>query len=768
MASPRLSPDRKHTAAIELIEFTCLQFENGRQRLPFFFVFYILKTRLSVSPMNAYLPLNQQDPHFLIGEIIDLRYRNHDNGYSVMVVRLNNGRDAIVVGHTFAVKNESIAASGEWVEHPRYGLQFLADEIVFARPSSTESIIKVLSSGMIPSLGEALARRIVQRFGLDTFSVIEEAPHLLREVSGIGQARSQHIARHWSAHRMASRAMAYLASYGIKVGVAIRAYRHFGADLHNILHQDPYRLCEVPGISFAQADHIAKEIGHFNLTARIKAAILHVLHHANEEGHSGLPSEQCRERVAKLMTPEHPYPQLPDDAWEAAIHSPQNSFILEHEYIWSEHLYRMENECAHWIIDRIRQPALSIRSHERAWQDAIAKAENMSGIRLTEAQRQAVINAARHRVSIITGGPGTGKTTLLKVLLKAASIERLSVTLTAPTGKAAKRMEEVTGHPAFTVAKAIGQMSHRKHTIATDLWVIDETSMVDIYTFRQILASASDATNLIFIGDIHQLPSIGPGAVLRDLIQSAVVPVVTLDTVFRQTKTSPIVQAAHLILNGEMIPPCREDGLHVIYESDPEKILQKTVRAATECKDPSSVQVLSPMRKGMLGVNALNPIIQRKLSAEGAPRLVANDKTFILGDRIIHLKNNYELEVMNGEVGLISGIGDHYIEVNYDVDHRVTYTFDWFDQIDHAYALTVHKSQGSQYPVVVIPLVSEHSVMLCRPVLYTALTRAMSWCVIYAQPQAMRTLLRHSRLRPRHTTLARWLSEYAASHSAQP
>lgn len=718
--------------------------------------------------MSAYLPLPQQDPNFIIGEIIELRYRNHDNGYSVMTVRLSNGRDAVVVGHTFAVKNESIAASGEWVEHPRYGLQFQANEIVFARPSSTESIIKVLSSGIIPSLGEALAKRIVQRFGLDTFSVIEEAPHLLREVSGIGQARSQHIARHWSAHRMASRAMAYLASYGIKVGVAMRAYRHFGADIHNILHHDPYRLCEVPGISFAQADHIAKEMGHFNLTARIKAAIIHVLHHANDEGHIGLPLEQCRERAAKLMIPEHPYPELPDDEWETAIHDPQNSFVVEQDHIWSEHLYRIENECAHWLIERIRQPALFTPSQERAWRDAIAKAETLSGIILTEAQRQAVINAARYRVSIITGGPGTGKTTLLKVLLKAASIERLSVTLTAPTGKAAKRMEEVTGHPAFTVAKAIGQMSQRKNIIATDLWVIDETSMVDIYTFRQILASASDTTNLIFIGDTNQLPSIGPGAVLRDLIQSAVAPIITLDALFRQTGNSPIVQAAHMILHGEMLPPCREQGLHVIYESDPEKILQKTVRAATECKDPASVQVLSPMRKGTLGVNALNPIIQRKLSTENAPRLTANDKTFILGDRVIHLKNNYELEVMNGEVGNVTDISDHYIEVEYDVGHRVTYTFDWFDQIDHAYALTVHKSQGSQYPIVVIPLVSEHSVMLCRPVLYTALTRAMSWCVIYAQPQAMRTLLRYSRLRPRHTTLARWLSEYAAPHSAQP
>lgn len=712
------------------------------------------------------LSIPAAEERFIKGEIVKVRYRNPDNAYSVLLLRTPSRQEVTVVGHTMAVEHEMIAAEGEWQTHEKYGLQFHASQITFAAPSNKESIVKVLSSGVIPGIGEGIAKRIVEHFGLETFAVIEDNPQRLREIKGIGEAKCRAITQHWANHRIASRAMTYLSSYGISIGVAVRAYRRFGGDLGHIVRDMPYRLCEVSGISFAIADRIAKQSGKIDTMARVSAALQHAVHRSVDEGNVGATHEECRRAVARLLEPDHPHPDIDDDTWQKVLSQSHQGIVIDDTHVWEGGLHQMEQTIADSLAARIHSPPLLSRVSPATWRHALDLAERQTSTRLTKEQRQAILNAAEHPVSIVTGGPGTGKTTLLKVLLRAASSCHLTVTLTAPTGKAAKRMEEVTGHEAHTIAKATGQMTGSPNVIASDLWVIDETSMVDLHTLRVILHSASPSTTLIFIGDANQLPSIGPGAVLRDLIESEVIPVTTLSNVFRQADRSPIITAAHEVLNGEILRETNRHGLIVRYVDDLHKIRDLVLRASTKAKNPQSVQVLTPMRKGTLGVEALNPAIQSCLIKDPSNPFTVGERRFHVGDRVIHLKNNYDIEVMNGEVGDVTEVSAKHMTVHYGDDHEVDYTAAIIDQVAHAYALTVHKSQGSQYPVVVIPITSEHRMMLCRPVLYTALTRAIDWCVIYAQRQAMLALQRYPRMKPRHTRLAERLRD-AARRSAQ-
>lgn len=697
----------------------------------------------------------------LAGTVERIVYESADTRFLVGRLQREDSREKVTfVGSALNLApGQRVRLVGAWSIHPKFGRQFEVKEVHLLEPETQEGIEQYLGSGLIHGIGPELARRLVAAFGRETLRVIEEEPERLTEVPGIGEKRAAQIREAFVKQREAHAAMVFLSEHGIGPTLAARIYKHFGAATLTVLRQHPYRLAEdIPGIGLRTADAIAQKLGLApDVPERIVAGLIHTLHEAANEGHLFLEEDTLVTETAGLL-------DLPEEIVRNALPAfvTQGKIVSEQGRVYLPSLFAAETEAAYRLA-RLRTtepPALAV-DVERA----IAWAEKRAGLAFSQGQRLALRRALTEKLLVITGGPGTGKTTVVKSILAIFERKGVPFLLASPTGRAAKHLESVTGHPAKTLHRLLEfspvtqQFARNEtHPLATDLVIVDEASMIDQPLLANFLAALRPTTRLIFIGDVDQLPSVGPGNVLFDLIAGNVIPVVRLDTVFRQAGQSGIVSNAHRINRG-LFPIFNQTDFRFIAAADAEDALRHVLEWTTRIlpeemgADPlRDVQVLSPMHRGEAGVTRLNAALQAALNPKGES---IPKRAFRVGDKVMQLRNNYELDVYNGDMGRITRVdavlGE--VEVAYD-DRRVLYSFDELDNLGLAYAVTVHKSQGSEYPYVVLPLLREHYLMLQRNVLYTAVTRAKRQVVIIGDYRALGRAVRNNKITRRKTAFA--------------
>ena len=690
----------------------------------------------------------------LAGLVERVTFHNEDSGFCVLRVKARGQRDLItVIGHAAAIgAGEFVQASGRWVNDRTHGVQFRADFLRSAPPTTAEGIEKYLASGMIKGIGPIYAKALVKVFREQVFDVIEQKPERLQEVDGIGPKRAESIVAAWADQKAIREIMIFLHNHGVGTSRAVRIFKTYGADAIRLISENPYRLArDIRGIGFKSADQIAQKLG-IEKTAmiRARAGIGYALTEAMDEGHCGLPRDELLTMAAALL--EVPA-EIVETALELELHDGDvvADIVDERPCIFLAGLHRAERA----IAARLR----SLATGPLPWpaidaEKAIPWVEAKAAITLAESQRVAVRLALSSKMLVITGGPGVGKTTLINSILKILSVKGVRIALAAPTGRAAKRMSESTGLEAKTIHRLLeadpvhgGFRRREDNTLECDLLVVDETSMIDVPLIHALLKAVPDPAALILVGDVDQLPSVGPGQVLADIIGSGVVPVVRLTEVFRQAAESRIIVNAHRINQG-LMPEWVQDpasDFHFIECADPEdgvaKILQivrERIPARYGLDRIRDIQVLCPMNRGGLGARSLNIDLQKALNPPGELRVERFGSTFALGDKVMQVENDYDKEVYNGDLGVIRSIDPEASEMLIEFDGRpVTYGFGELDEIVLAYATTVHKSQGSEYPAVVIPLTTQHYPMLQRNLLYTAVTRGKRLVVIVGQKKAL-------------------------------
>ncbi len=729
----------------------------------------------------------EREDETLEGTLERVVFTNPETGWSV--VRITPDEPSPGAGpHLTAVGNlhgaqpgERLRLTGEWGQDAKYGRQFRVESFLGLEPRTLDGIAKFLGSGLIAGIGPAMATRMVERFGIDTLEVIEREPERLREVKGIGAVRAETIQKAFVEQRELRDAMVFLQSYGVTPRLAVRICHRYGDRTVAVVRENPYRLAEeMWGVGFKTADQIAGTLG-FGETSpeRVRAGVLHTMARSADDGHVYLPHGKLLEDASTLLGVS---PDLCSDALEALVASAD---LVDQALpsrpsrraVYTPELYRAETGVAEDIARLVEAeselPEIDI---ERAleWFEA------RHGFTLAPLQRQAVAGGLSERISIVTGGPGTGKTTLVKAITEILSAKGQRLQLAAPTGRAANRLAESTGLPARTIHRLLEYDPHR-HTflrgpgrpLEVDVLIVDEVSMLDCSLTHLLLAAIPSGGRLVMLGDGDQLPSVGPGRVLDDLIASERVPVVALTEIFRQARASQIVRNAHLVNKGRLPPldpppeipagdPSRSrPDFFFIERHDPEEVLETLVHLVTE-RIPASfgfdplreIQVLTPMRRGRLGTVQLNQELQARLNPS-ARRVERGAVALGIEDRVMQVRNNYDLGVFNGDIGTVSGIDSDAEVVTVSINGRdVAYTTDDLEELVLAYACSIHKSQGSEYPCVVLPLHSQHHVMLERNLLYTALTRARSLVVIVGTRQAVQTAVRNHRPRRRFTLLA--------------
>lgn len=702
--------------------------------------------------------------------VVGITFRNEENGYTVF--RCETKKDPkpiVVVGCTLAREGESVSLRGHWKNDPKHGLQFQATSVIAVRPDSPAAIEAYLASGVIRGIGPSMAKRIVATYGDKTLEILDNDPEAIGRVPGIGPKRVEGIKAAWREQSESRRIMVFLANQNISGALALRIYKQYGEDAIGVIQANPYRLArEVRGIGFSTADQIARDLGIPETSSqRIEAGIRHSLGEATSRGHCGLTRDALLQTASEAL---NLVPGWIEPVLEALMDTERPGFVRREipdfgECFFSEALNDAEKRSAYALREMLgRMPLWKISLEEAK---VIAKrAEQDAGVTLAEEQFAAVVMALTSRVSILTGGPGTGKTSTLNVILRALRMAKASVVLGAPTGKAAKRMRETTGHEASTVARLTGMgMGPGVETkpIEGDILILDESSMVDVMMLDKVLKGLSPGASLLFVGDVDQLPSVGPGRVLADLIESECIPTTRLTKVFRQAQASAIIRNAHRVNRGERLEDNAPQGeISDFYwiESDKERIPERIIDLVTRriperlgCT-PADVQVLSPMRKGPAGTDALNIALQAALNPHPVARIPRFGGRIGVGDRVLQTVNNYELGVMNGESGAVLDINAEEETLTVQVDDtEVVYPIRDADQLTLAAAMTVHKSQGSQFPAVVIPVTTQHYMMLTRPVIYTAITRAAKFCVLIGERRALEMAIKNARLEPRLTQL---------------
>lgn len=726
--------------------------------------------------MNA--TANQSEAGAAVGAPVSfrgtIRYvtsRNEDSGFSVLRVLPSDQRmgDLVtVVGLTLAEPGDDVTVSGAWTRHPRFGDQVKADTIMAVRPSTPDAIERFLSNGSLPGIGPATAKRIVTVFGAETLEVLDTHPERLGEVSKLGPTRVSAITAAWKEQNAGRDVMVFLAGQGLSQALSIRIYKRYGGMAPEVIRQNPYRLAsEVRGIGFLMADHIAMSLGvPKDSPNRIDAALRYVVEQATGQGHCGMP-------WSKVIAAARDVLELSEAHIDAQLHALLDAgddrllldVAADVPRVFTRKLHTAETAIAARMAAMIQLAGPWPGAGGAELDALIAEGEKQSGMALAAAQRQAVRLALTRRVSILTGGPGTGKTSTLGAILVAMKARRLSVKLAAPTGKAAKRMREATGHDAQTVARLIGMGTELPQPIECDVLVIDEASMMDVPMAEAVLDLLDDRASLLLVGDVDQLPSVGPGHVLGDLIDAGSVPVTRLTQVFRQAAQSAIIRNAHRINRGhgiEMAPPedAPKPDFYFIECNDPSEVAKRVVALVTQhipdrCGIAAEdVQVLSPMRRTETGTEALNAALRDAINPDPAARVARGGATFGMGDKVLQIVNNYDLGVMNGESGVVVGIDDDAKTMTVNVDSKdVVYPRDALDQLTLAYAMTIHKSQGSQFPAVVIPVTTQHYMMLLRSILYTGVTRASKFCVLVGQRKALDIAIRNDRMEARLTRL---------------
>lgn len=730
------------------------------------------------------------------GYVEHIVYRNEDNGYTVFHLNNEDGEVTCVGNFHFIEEGELLRMEGEYTTHKLYGLQFAVQTSEVCEPEDLVSIERYLGSGAIKGVGAALAGRIVKKFREDTFRIIEEEPERLAEVKGISERKAREIAVQAEKKKDLRRAMIYLQKYGISTTLAAKIYQQYGRNVYRIIEENPYRLADdVAGVGFKTADEIAAKVGiHTDSDYRIRSGIFYTLMQSIGEGHVYLLKDALTWRAGKLLEVEidNIEKYLMDLAMEKKV------VLKEAEdgvRVYSSRFYYMELNVAKMLHDlNISEEVSRERLLER-----LGKIEDATGLFLDEMQRKAVMEAAKQGILVLTGGPGTGKTTTINAMIRLFESEGMTILLAAPTGRAAKRMTETTGYEASTIHRLLevsgnpeeetigGFQRNEENPLDTDVLIIDEVSMVDLPLMNALLKAVMPGTRLILVGDQNQLPSVGPGSVLKDIIASGCFPVVMLTKIFRQAGESDIVVNAHKINRGEpVILDNKSRDFFFLKRQEPNVIIS-VMLTLIQKKLPKyvnagiyDIQVMTPMRKGLLGVERLNQILQQYLnppSPEKSEREYA-DRLFREGDKVMQIKNNYQLEwkiqtkygltvdkgqgVFNGDMGVVREINtyEETITVEYDEHRQVIYPYSMMDELELAYAITVHKSQGSEYPAVVIPLLQGPRQLYHRNLLYTAVTRAKKCVTLVGSEAVFQEMIRNNQDQKRNTSLAERIREF--------
>ncbi|WP_424138927.1 ATP-dependent RecD-like DNA helicase [Roseomonas chloroacetimidivorans] len=711
----------------------------------------------------------------LAGLVERVTYHNAENGFCVLRVKARGHRDLVtVVGHAASISaGEWVQLSGTWVNDRTHGLQFRAGFLKATQPTTIEGIEKYLGSGMIRGIGPVYAKKLVRAFGAAVFDLIEAEPDRLREVTGIGPKRAARIVAGWAEQKVIREIMLFLHAHGVGTSRAVRIYKTYGANAVQVITENPYRLArDIRGIGFRTADLVAQKLG-IEPTAmiRVRAGISFALAEATGEGHCGLPVGELAALTGELLQVE---PGLVQTALELELEAGEVvADTLEGQpCVFLAGLYRAEQA----IAERLR----TLAQGAPPWpaidaEKAIPWVEGRTGLALAPSQRDAVRLALASKVLVITGGPGVGKTTLVNSVLQVLRAKGVEVALCAPTGRAAKRLSDSTKLEARTIHRLLetdpktgGFKRDETNPLACDLLVVDETSMVDVPLMRALLKALPDEAALLLVGDVDQLPSVGPGQVLADIIGSGAVPVVRLTEVFRQAAQSQVIVNAHRINRGQMPELRAGEGSDFFFvdAADPEEGVRKLL-AVVGSRIPArfrldpvrDVQVLCPMNRGGLGARSLNIELQKVLNPPGEIRVERFGWTYGVGDKVMQVTNDYERDVFNGDLGVVSAIDPEEGELTVTFEGReVVYGFGELDELVLAYATTIHKSQGSEYPAVVIPLVTQHYAMLARNLLYTGVTRGKRLVVLVGQRRALAIAVKNANSRRRWSKLGEWLS----------
>lgn len=727
------------------------------------------------------------------GYIDHIIFRNEDNGYTVMVLKKAGEEELTCVG-TFPaiVQGATIEAEGVYTNHPVYGRQFQIASYAEKMPEDSLAMERYLGSGAIKGIGAALAARIVRRFGEETLRIVEEEPERLSEVKGISEKKAREIAVQVAEKADMRRAMIFLQKYGVSLNLGAKIYQKYGQSLYNILQENPYRLAEdISGVGFKIADEIAGRIGiHADSDYRIRSGMLYVLLQASGEGHIYLTKEELFQRAARLLGVDESY--MEKHLMDMAI---DRKLVLKEDKTGtivypSQHFY-LELNTARMLCEL----NISCPEDEKMTERRIAQIEKETETVLDEMQKKAVREAASHGLFVLTGGPGTGKTTTINAIIRFFESEGAELRLAAPTGRAAKRMTEATGYEAQTIhrllelsgmpegeheGQAVQFERNAQNPLEADVIIIDEMSMVDIFLMHSLLLAVTAGTRLILVGDENQLPSVGPGNVLRDIIRSRQFPVVELTKIFRQASESDIVVNAHKINRGEQVAITNKSRDFFFLKRYDADIIIRVVIALIQEKMPKyvqakplEIQVLTPMRKGLLGVERLNQILQRYLNPpeQGKKEKEFANHLFREGDKVMQVKNNYQLEwevrgrygipvekgvgVFNGDTGILVEINEfaEMATIEFEDGRCAEYSFKQMEELELAYAITIHKSQGSEYPAVVIPLLSGPQMLMNRNLLYTAVTRARKCVTIVGSEETFGEMIQNEKQQQRYSSL---------------
>ena len=728
-------------------------------------------------------------------------FRNEENGYTVLNLTAESGEITCVGNFQAVHEGEYLEAEGEYTTHAAYGQQFRAETYRIKIPESGLALERYLGSGALKGIGPALAARIVRRFGEDTLRIMEEEPERLSEIKGISEKKAREIGEQMIEKSQMQNAMIFLAQYGISLSLGIKIYNQYQDALYRVLKENPYRMAEdIPGVGFRIADEIAARIGiRVDSGYRLQSGLYYVLGQAGAQGHLYLPRQELLYRAGQLLGVQAD--TLEKHLMDLAI---DRKVILKEERqegrepsvnVYTSQAYYLELNTARML----QELNIVCADQEEKLRQNVARMEKSSGIVLDEGQRQAVVQAVKNGLMILTGGPGTGKTTTINAMIRYFEGEGVEISLAAPTGRAAKRMKEATGHEASTIHRLLELSGmaeessanirfekNAENPLEADVVIIDEMSMVDIYLMHALLSAIVPGTRLILVGDMHQLPSVGPGSVLKDMIRSEAFPVVRLEKIFRQAQESDIVVNAHRIQKGEQVVLDNHSRDFFFLQRNEIQVIQKVILTLVSRKlpgyvdaRPQEIQVLTPMRKGPLGVERLNEILQKYLnppSPEKAEKETSGG-IFREGDKVMQIKNNYQMEweirgrhgiaaqkgmgVFNGDLGTISSINPfaELLTVEYEEGRFAEYTFKQLDELELAYAITIHKAQGSEYPAVVIPLLGGPRMLMTRNLLYTAVTRARKCVVLTGSAETFRAMIENQREENRYTTLAQRIRE---------